>query len=199
MLGLYLHRGSPLHRLPAGAKLAALFLAAAALLLWPTPWLLGVAGLAGLGLTLAAQLPLTVLAAQLRPLLVVLVPVFVAQAALAGWQEGLGVVARCAVLVVLATLVTLTTRVSDMMDTLERALRPLRRLGVNAGKVSLMLTLVARLVPLLVDLVTEIRLAQRARGGERHPGALLVPLLVKTLRMADTLAEALEARGYDPR
>jgi biotin transport system permease protein len=199
MLGLYLHRASPLHRLPAGSKLAALFLAAAALLLWPAPWLVGAGWLACLGLAIAARLPPAVLAAQLRPLVVVLVPVFAAQAVLAGWQDGLGVVARCGVLVLLATLVTLTTRVSDMMDTLERALRPLRRVGVNAGKVSLMLTLVVRLVPLLVELGQGIRQAQRARGGERNPGALLIPLLVKTLRMADTLAEALEARGYDPR
>jgi biotin transport system permease protein len=195
MLGLYLHRESPVHRLPTGTKLASLLLAAAALLIWPMPWLLGAAGLLCLGLMIAARLPLGAMVSQLRPLLVVLAPVFVVQVVFTDWQEALSVVGRCGVLVLLATLVTLTTRVSDMMETLERSLRPLRPLGINAGKVSLMLTLVVRLAPLLVDLGQEIRLAQRARGGERNPGALLV----KTLRMADTLAEALEARGYDPR
>ncbi|HYD64830.1 energy-coupling factor transporter transmembrane component T, partial [Azospirillum sp.] len=97
-----------------------------------------------------------------------------------------------------ATLVTLTTRVSDMVETLERALAWLRPLGVNAGKVSLMLALTIRLVPVLLAQAQEIRMAQRARGVERSAVALLVPLMVKTLRMADDLADALEARGYDP-
>jgi len=199
MLGLYLHRDSPVHRLPAGVKLAVLLVAAGVVLLWPEPSGLGAAGLLCIALTAVARLPLAALVGQLRPLMVVMMPIFAVQAMLAGWEEGLIVVGRFGVLVLLAALVTLTTRVSDMTDTLERQLRPLCLLGVNAAKLSLMLSLAVRFVPILFDLLQEIRMAQRARGGERNPGALLVPLTVKTLRMADTLAEALEARGYDPR
>jgi biotin transport system permease protein len=199
MLGLYLHRNSPVHRTPAGAKLAMLLVTAGIVLVRPEPLVLAAAGLLCLGLTVVARLPPAALAAQLRPLPVLMLPLFTVQAVLAGWHDGLIMVGRFGVLVLLATLVTLTTRVSDMMDTLERLLRPLRPLGVNASKIGLMLTLAVRFVPVLLDLVREIRLAQQARGGDRNPGALLVPLMVKTLRMADTLAEAVEARGYDPR
>ncbi|HYG90805.1 MAG TPA: energy-coupling factor transporter transmembrane protein EcfT [Azospirillum sp.] len=198
MLGLYLHRESPVHALPAGWKLLALAVSATAAFFVSDLAVLGAALAACVLLFVAARLPLRVAIDQLRPLLPVLLLFFAVQAAFVSWQAGCLMVGRFAVLVLLAGLVTLTTRASDMIDTLERALGVFRPLGVNAGKVSLMLALTIRLIPVLVDLVQEIRMAQRARGVERSPMALLVPLMVKTLRMADNLSDALEARGYDP-
>jgi biotin transport system permease protein len=199
MLGLYVHRDSLVHAAPAGGKLLLLFGAAAVVLLSRSPWLLGGA-LAGSALLFAlARLPLRAVVEQVRPLLVIALAFFAVQAAFDSVAAGLVTVGRFLVLVLLATLVTLTTRVSDMVETLERALACLRPLGVNAGKVSLMLALTIRLVPVLLAQAQEIRMAQRARGVERSAVALLVPLMVKTLRMADDLADALEARGYDPK
>jgi biotin transport system permease protein len=43
----------------------------------------------------------------------------------------------------------------------------------------------------------EILEAQRARGLDRNAIAVLVPLLIKTLKMADDLSDAIDARGYD--
>ncbi|WP_431857801.1 energy-coupling factor transporter transmembrane component T family protein [Azospirillum sp.] len=199
MLGLYLHRESPVHALPAGWKLAGLAVAATGVFFVADLALLGGALVACLGLFALARLPARTAADQLRPLLPILLVLFAAQAVFADWQTAAVVTARVCLLVLLSALVTLTTRASDMIETLERVLGVLRPLGVNAGKLSLMLALTIRLIPVLFDLVQEIRMAQRARGVERSALALLVPLLVKTLRMADTLGDALEARGYDPR
>lgn len=199
MLGLYLDRRSPVHALPAGWKLAGLAAVATGMFFVADPAVLGAALLVCLGLFVLARLPARTAADQLRPLLPVLVVLFAAQAALVDVPTAVVVTARVCLLVLLSGLVTLTTRATDMIDTLERALGVLRPLGVNAGKVSLMLALTIRLIPVLFDLAREIRMAQRARGVERSALALLVPLLVKTLRMADTLGDALEARGYDPR
>jgi biotin transport system permease protein len=199
MLGLYLHRRSPVHALPVGWKLAGLAISATAAFLVSDPLTLGAALAACLALFALARLPPRAPLDHLRPLLPVLVPLFALQAAFIGWEAAASMTTRFALLVLLAALVTLTTRVSDMVDALERALGVLRPLGVNAGKVSLMLALAIRLVPVLVELGREIRMAQRARGVERSAAALLVPLTVKALRMADDLSDALEARGYDPR
>ena len=199
MLGLYIHRESPVHALPAGWKVAALAASATGALFMTEPLALGAALLVTGGLFALARLPVRAVAEQLRPLLPVLALFFAVQVAFADWQAATVMVGRFALLVLLATLVTLTTRASDMIDTLERALGVLRPLGVNAGKLSLMLSLTIRLIPVLLDLVQQIRMAQRARGVERSAAALLVPLMVKTLRMADNLSDALEARGYDPR
>ena len=78
------------------------------------------------------------------------------------------------------------------------ALRPCASSGSIRAKISLMISLAIRFVPLLVDLVREIQAAQRARGLERSIAAVAVPLIVKTLRMASVLTDAIEARGYDP-
>lgn len=199
MLGLYLHRDSPVHAAPAGAKLGGLLLVAVLLLALPGWGPLAVAGLLGVGLLSAARLPAGPVLRQMRPVLVILLLFFSAQALLGGvdWREGLLAAGRFGVLVWLATLVTLTTRVSDMVELFERLFAVLRPVGVNPEKAALLLALTIRLIPMVGEQLSDIRMAQRARGVERHILSLFVPLLVKVLSMADDLAAALEARGYD--
>ncbi|HEX8819249.1 MAG TPA: energy-coupling factor transporter transmembrane component T, partial [Archangium sp.] len=134
----------------------------------------------------------------LRPAAFVLGALFVLHVLLSGVEPALQAVLRLAVLLLLATLVSLTTRASDMLESLERALRPLGRLGVNPARLSLMLSLTLRFIPLLATWLHDIREAQRVRGLENDPFAVLVPLLVKTLRTADQLADAIDARCFDP-
>lgn len=198
MLSLYQHRNSPLHRSPAGWKLAGLAVVATGAFFVTSPPLLAGGIAAALGLAALARLPWRALAAAFRPLLPMLVLLFVAQGLFAGWLEGTVVIARILLLVLLATLVTLTTPMTAMVDALERGLAVLRPLGIDPAKVGLMLALTLRLIPMMLDQAREIRDAQRARGVEGTAWTLLVPLVMKTLRMADALSDALDARGYDP-
>lgn len=200
ILGLYVHRESPVHRWPAGVKLGGLVAATVGLLAWPGWSGPAAGGLLALALLAAARLPVGRVLAQLRPLVVIMLLFFGLQALFTegGWREGLVTTARFVVLVLLATLVTLTTRISDMVAVFERVFAVLRPLGVDPEKMALMLALTIRLIPLLVGQVQDIRMAQRARGVERSVLALFVPLVVKVMGLADALTEALEARGYDP-
>lgn len=198
MLGLYIERESPVHALAPGAKMLALMLVAVGLIQVTDPRVLGIVQAVALGLFALARLPPREVAAQLRPVLLLGLFFFAVHALLVGWESGLVTVLRFTVLVSLAVLITLTTRVSDMVEALERGLRPLRRVGVNPAKAGLMISLAIRFVPLLIDLVREIQAAQRSRGLERSVTAVAVPLIVKTLRMASVLTDAIEARGYDP-
>lgn len=200
MLGLYLHRESVIHRLPAGAKLGGLLLVTVAVLALPGGWGAVAAALIGAAVLVAARLPAGRVLAELRAPVVMLTLLFGFQALLAGggWEETVVAVSRFAALILLATLVTLTTRVMDMVDLFERLFGLLRPVGVNPAKMALMLALTIRFIPLLGEQVREVRMAQRARGVERNIAALFVPLLVKILTMADDLTAALEARGYDP-
>ncbi|MFL5353460.1 energy-coupling factor transporter transmembrane component T family protein [Archangium sp.] len=197
-LGLYLHRDSPLHALPAGAKMLGLLAAGTGLLLFSSlPVLCAALGVT-LGLYALARLRPREVAPVLRLSAFVLVPLLLVHALLSGWVPALEAVLRLAVLLLLATLVSLTTRASDMLEAMERALRPLARFGVNPARLGLLLSLTLRFIPLLAEWLREIQEAQRVRGLESNPVAVLVPLLVKTLRTADTLAEAIDARGFDP-
>lgn len=197
-LGLYLHRVSPVHAVPAGAKMLALLAAGTGLLLFPSLPVLSGALVATLGLYALARLRPREVAPVFRLSAFVLVPLFALHALVSGWESALGAVLRLAVLVLLATLVSLTTRASDMLDALERALRPLARFGLNPARLGLLLSLTLRFIPLLATWLREIQEAQRVRGLDRNPVAVLVPLLVKILRTADTLADAIDARCFDP-
>ena len=72
-----------------------------------------------------------------------------------------------------------------------------RSLGVDAERVALVLALAVRAVPVVTGLAAEVRDAQRARGLGASPRAYAVPLVVRSLRHADALGEALVARGLD--
>ena len=197
MLSLYVPGDSLVHRLPAGAKLLILFAGSVALFA-----VSGIAVHAGellivAGLFRVARLPWRGTLHQLRPALIFLVPIFVFHVFVTDWVLGLETVLRILVLLLLAVLATLTTKLSDMVDVLEHVARPLRHAGINPSKVGMMLSMVIRFIPLMMREAQEILEAQRARGLDRNAIALLVPLLIKTLKMAGDLSDAIEARGYD--
>ncbi|MEQ7123492.1 energy-coupling factor transporter transmembrane protein EcfT [Actinopolymorpha sp. B11F2] len=196
-LGLYQPGSSLLHRLPAGAKLTALAVAAVVILRITAVSTLGVAVVLTLALVAAAQIPWRVGFAQVRPVCWFAVPLLAFQWVSAGPAHAVLVVGQLLVLVALAALVTLTTRVTAMLDAFESALRPFERVGVSPMRVGLVLALTVRCIPLVAQTYAETREAQRARGLERSPVALAVSLVVRLLKKADAMGDALAARGLD--
>ena len=197
LLGLYLPGGSVLHRTPAGAKLLGLVLLAVAAQLLPDWWqdLLLLGGvlllypLAGISLRFAVR--------QLRTLWWVLAAITVAQLVFATWRVAISVVATILLLVLAAGLVTLTTTTTALTDVVVGVLGPFRRFGVAPERVGLLIALSIRAVPIVLGLAEQIRDAQRARGLRTSPRAFAVPLLVRALRHAQQLGDALVARGVD--
>lgn len=198
MIGMYVAGRSPVHRAPAGLKLLLLLLTgAASALLLSQPWHVA-AALAGVLLCYRlAELDWRSPWTQLRPLLWLLACVAVFHTLTSGWARAAVVVGTIVVLVLLAGLVTLTTRTTALVDVVVAAVQPLRRLGVDPERLGLLLALGIRSVPVVIELATEVRDAQRARGLGTDPRAFAVPLVVRALRHADTLSEALVARGVD--
>jgi len=196
-IGLYLPGASVLHRAPAGAKLVALVLAGAASVFLDEVWQLVVAlGVVTVGYGVAG-IPLRTAVAQLRPLVWVAGVAAVFHVLVNGWERAVVVLGVIALLVLLAALVTLTTRTTDLVDALVASCRPLRRVGVDPERVGLLLALGIRCVPVVVGLAEQVREAQRARGLGASPRAFVVPLIVRSLRHADALGEALVARGVE--
>ena len=91
---------------------------------------------------------------------------------------------------------------------LERLLKPLKRIGIPAEALAMMVSLALRFLPTLLEEFALIRDAQQARGADYRTGslkqrlravsALTLPLILGTFRRADALVEAMEARGYRP-
>lgn len=198
MIGLYQPGDSPLHRLPAGVKLLGLVLAIVTMTVFVRD-LPGVAAvvLAVVALFALARISWRVALAQLRPVLWMTVIIGVFQLLTTSPTRAVVVCAVLLVSVALAALVTVTTRVTDLLDALIRALRPLRRIGVDPERTALLLALAIRCVPLLAQIVHEVAEARRARGVGWSATALLTPVLVRALRTADAMGEALAARGVD--
>jgi biotin transport system permease protein len=196
-LGLYLPGSSPVHRVPAGWKLLVMVLVGVGSVFLDHAWQVGLAFALVVALFPVAGLPLRLAARQLKPLVWVVGFIAVFHVVVSGWERAVVVVGVIAVLVLLASLVTLTTRTSAMVDAIVVACRPLRLVGVDPERVGLLLALAIRSVPVVVGLAEEVRDAQLARGLGASPRAFAVPLIVRSLRHADALGDALVARGVD--
>ncbi|KDC65477.1 cobalt transport domain protein [Bordetella bronchiseptica MBORD678] len=193
---LYVAGASFLHRLPAGLKLAALALAGVGLFLL-SDWRVLAAVLAGAALLVwRSGVGAAAWWRQTRGLALIVLAVGLFTGLMQGWPHAAVVVLRVAALIGLAMAVTLTTPVPALIDACERALRPAERLGLlNAAQVALALSLALRFIPEIWRNYQEIREAQAARGLGAHPLALLVPLVVRTLKRAEEVAQAIDARG----
>jgi biotin transport system permease protein len=198
MLSLYLPGSSPVHRAPAGLKLAALAALGAGLFVVSRVEVVtaALAAVLAVGL-LAARLPARALWAQVRPVWVWLAALFVVHLLVTGPLTGAVAVLRLLALVLAAAVVTATTRVTALVAVVEWLAGPLRVVGVRPARVGLVVAMTLRFIPLLAERAARIREAQAARGAERVRLGLLVPLIISVLQLAHTLSEALDARGAD--
>lgn len=193
----YLPGSTTIHRLPAGLKLGLLAATGVALAILNRWW----EPLALLGVVLAcyrlAGIPVRTVSVQLRSMGWILLAVGVFQLVVSGWRSMVDVLVSVVVMVVAAGLVSLTTSMEALTEFLLRMLRPLRRFGVAPERTALLISLSVRSVSVIAGLAQEVRDAQRARGLGQSPRAFAIPLLVRSLRHAQALGEALVARGVD--
>ena len=196
-LGLYSPGDSALHRAPAGLKLLLLLAAGAGSVFLRQPWQVALGLLVVAVGYRVAGLSLRTAGRQLRPLLWLGVLTAAFHLVVNGWGRAAVVVGVLAILVLLAALVTLTTRTTELVDAVVAACRPLRVIRVDPERIGLLIALGVRCVPVVVALAEQVRDAQRARGLTTSARAFAVPLVVRSLRHADALGEALAARGLD--
>ena len=115
-------------------------------------------------------------------------------------------VTRILLLIVFTSLLTLTTSPLELTDGIEYLLGPLKRIGVPASELAMMMTIALRFIPTLLEEADKIMKAQMARGADFESGnivkrarnliPLLVPLFISAFRRADDLALAMESRCY---
>lgn len=124
--------------------------------------------------------------------------------------EGLSLAAlmtlRLVFLVTGTSLLTFTTSPITLTDGIEQLLNPLKRLGVPAHELAMMMTIAIRFIPTIIEETDKIMKAQSARGADFELGniiqraramiPLLVPLFISAFRRADDLALAMECRCY---
>lgn len=184
------------HRLPAGAKFAALLASTAAVL-----WTESVPALAAI-LAAAAGLYLSGgggFAAQglraLRGILIVAAVIGLWHAVALSPGSAARVVLRLVIAVALANFVTMTTRVGDMTALFDRALAALRLPARYRRRIALAMALTIRFIPVLGDKAARLSEAFRARSRRRLSPKLVLPLSLLAIDDAEHVAEALRARS----
>lgn len=126
----------------------------------------------------------------------------------AGLMTGGMLVLRFASLILWLSLGSFTLSTSELILGLNRLLRPLGWLGLPVEDLVLMVQVTMRFIPLLTREAEQIVKAQASRGapwGKGSGGALrrarqalpmIVPLFLNSLRRAENMALAMDARGY---
>ncbi|WP_296065082.1 energy-coupling factor transporter transmembrane protein EcfT [uncultured Agrobacterium sp.] len=149
------------------------------------------------GVLSATRLPLRDIALRLRPVMLTIFLVAAFSYLLLPVNDASVNLLRLTALALLATAVTITVSISQFMDEITLAAGPLERLGLlKAADIGLAVGLVVRFVPEIVNRYHAVRDAHRARGLPVRMATIVVPLVIMTLKDADAIADAIDARGF---
>ncbi len=118
------------------------------------------------------------------------------------------IVIRLFLIVCLTTVLTATTKPLDLTLGIENLLTPFKKIGFPAHEVAMMISIALRFIPTLLEETERIMKAQASRGVDFHEGnlkekvsaivSLIVPLFISAFSRAEELANAMEARCYNP-
>lgn len=223
-MGRYVPADSPLHRLDPRTKIVCGLALMVSVFFIVTPVQLVFGWVVALGLVLLSRVPATKVLASISPLVVALSVLAVFNLLLVrtgdplvsagpllvttgGLWAAINYSLRLVVAVIAATLILLTTTPTQLTDAFDALLAPLARVGLPAHELAMVFSLMLRFIPTLADEASAILDAQTARGGALAEGSIarriravvpvLVALLASSLRHANGLSRALDARCYE--
>jgi energy-coupling factor transport system permease protein len=118
------------------------------------------------------------------------------------------IIVRLMLMIMITTILTTTTKPMELTFGLEWLLTPLKYIKVPIHIIAMTLSLALRFIPTLAEEANKIMRAQASRGVDFKEGkikekfkaitSLVIPLFVSSFMRAGDLADAMEARGYDP-
>jgi biotin transport system permease protein len=195
LLANYVPGDSLVHRAPLALKFLLVFACGLASFV-TVDWRMSLAMLGALcGLFLLTGAGPKRLLGAVRPLAAVLLVIGLFQ----WWQLGAPTAGRIVlnilVCVVAASLLTATTPVHKLLDGVVRAAGPFRRLGADPERFALTIGIMLRSIPYIAGTFADVRDSARARGLERNPRALVLPVFITSVAFARQTGEALAARG----
>lgn len=211
----YFPGNSPLHRWDARCKLLGLLIMTATLLQSKIPWLILDSGTL-FSLLILSRLPLRQFLRDFRTWAIFLFILFLFQALFApgprlssipwlpvskdGFRLGSLTCWRLGLILGYAVLFTAVTRPRELRDTIIWFLKPVPFLPER--RIGLMVSLTLRFFSLILDQAEEIRLAHKARLGDRNKNPfrrskfLGLPLLRRSISQTEDITLALAARGF---
>lgn len=123
------------------------------------------------------------------------------------YQSGY-IVLRLMMMLLITMILTSTTKPLDLTYALEWFMTPLKLIKFPAHAIAMTISIALRFIPTLLDETDRIMKAQASRGVDFDRGglikkfkaiiSLIIPLLISSFQRSEELANAMEARGYDP-
>ena len=223
-LGSYVPAESPLHRLDPRTKLLCGLAIMVSVFFIHTPVQLAFGWIVALALVALSHIPIPKVLRSLQPIVIVLLVLSVFNLLLVtsgntlvalgplrittdGAWAAVNYSLRLVVAVIAATLILLTTTPTQLTDAFDALLAPLSRIGLPGHEIAMVFSLMLRFIPTIADEAQAILDAQTARGGALAEGTLvkrvrsvvpiIVSLLASSLRHANGLSRALDARCYE--
>jgi energy-coupling factor transport system permease protein len=118
------------------------------------------------------------------------------------------IIIRLILMIGLTMVLTSTTRPLDLTYAIEWYLLPLKVIRFPAHEIAMTISIALRFIPTLLDETYRIMKAQASRGVDFISGklsekvraivSLIVPLFISAFQRSEELANAMEARGYNP-
>ncbi len=118
------------------------------------------------------------------------------------------IVLRLALLITLSTLFTATTKPLDITVAIDDLFGWLKIFKINVHILSMTISIALRFIPTILDETYRIMKAQASRGVDFKNGklkekvvaitSLIIPLFISAISRSDELANAMEARNYNP-
>lgn len=118
------------------------------------------------------------------------------------------IVFRLVLMIALTLVITSSTRPLDLTYAIEWYLSPLKVIRFPSHEVAMTMSIALRFIPTLLEETYRIMKAQASRGVDFINGklkeklramvSLIVPLFISAFQRSEELANAMEARGYDP-
>ena len=115
---------------------------------------------------------------------------------------------RLVLLITLSTLFTATTKPLDITVAIDDLFAWLKVFKINVHILSMTISIALRFIPTILDETYRIMKAQASRGVDFKNGklkekvvaitSLIVPLFISSISRSDELANAMEARNYNP-
>ena len=122
--------------------------------------------------------------------------------------QTVSIIVRLALMISLTTILTTTTKPLDLTYGLESLMSPLKRIKFPAHEIAMTISIALRFIPTLLEEADKIIKAQASRGVDLAEGklkdkitaliSLIIPLFISAFQRSEELANAMEARGYDP-
>ena len=124
------------------------------------------------------------------------------------FTQTLMIVIRLALMISVTTVLTATTKPLDLTYGLEFFMTPLKVIKFPAHEIAMTISIALRFIPTILEETQKIMKAQASRGVDLQEGklkekisaiiSLIIPLFFSAFQRSEELANAMEARGYNP-